>query len=306
MRKLAAVLIPVAVVAAAGSGARQSSAAAACVPAPIHHGAPPRWTASAWSSSPGFRIPYSLASGAKAAAFFFAPTLRAGHPTNPTNKILWIVRLPRDGSPLRITARSATRTVRATWPADSSPGQIYPSYVDLPTPGCWVITLGWHGHHATIDLQVHPRASPAAVRCPVSRARPSTAFVGPGLGSGPVYTVLGGRTLMLRPFARSTWRSGKMAWVATGRYRGPIVIHGRRLDETADVRFGGGRLPAGELRLSGPGAGVVGAPRDWRVWPSLTRLRASGCYEFDVTGASLHERIVFRGAVAPTPGRRPL
>lgn len=285
MRKLAAVLIPVAVAAAAGAGARQSSAAAACVPAPIHHGAPPSWTAPAFSSSS--RLPYSLASGDKAAAFFFAPTLRAGHPTNPANKVLWIVRLPRDGSPLRITARSGGRTVRASWPDNSSPGQIYPSYVDLPTPGCWVITLGWHGHRATIDLQVHPRASAAAARCPVSRPRR-------------------GRTLLLGPFAASTWRSGKMAWVATGRYRAPIVIRGRRLDGTAEVRFGGARLPVRELHLSGPGAGVVGEPRDWRVWPSLTRLRASGCYEFDVTGAALHERIVFRGALAPTPGRRPL
>jgi hypothetical protein len=305
VRKLAAVAILVAVAATAGGGARESSAAAACVPAAIHHGAPPGWTGPAWSSSsPGLRIPYSLASGGKAAAFFFATTLRAGHPTNPANKILWIVRLPRDGSPLWITARSGGRTVRASWPADSAPGQIYPSYVDLPTPGCWVITLGWHGHHATIDLEVHPGAR-AAAACPVSRLRSRAAFIGAGLGSGPVYPVLGGRTLRVAAFHGSEWGGRKMAWVATRRYRGPIVIRGRQLGGPGELRFGGARMPARELLLSAPGAVAVAEPPGWRVWPNYTRLRASGCYEFDVKGASLHERIVFRGSVVPTPGRRP-
>jgi hypothetical protein len=134
-------------------------AAAACVPAPVHTGAPPGWTAAAWAdSSPGFRIPYSLASGGAAAAFWFAPRLRAGHPDNPANKVLWIVRFPRNGHPLEITARRAgnARVVRLSEPADSSPGEIYPSYVDLPTPGCWRLQLAWGAHRATINVQVHP------------------------------------------------------------------------------------------------------------------------------------------------------
>jgi len=71
--------------------------------------APPGWTAAAWSdSSPGFTVPYALASNGAAGAFFFAHSLRAGHPTNPANKVLWIVRLPRDGHPLTITAHSSS------------------------------------------------------------------------------------------------------------------------------------------------------------------------------------------------------
>jgi hypothetical protein len=133
-----------------------------CVPAAIRHGAPPRWTAAAWSSSsPDFRVPYALASGDAAAAFFFAPSLRAGHPQNPSNKVLWVVRLPRNGHPLQITARlgrNPSRVVHSLWPANSSPGEIYPSGVDLPVPGCWHLALAWGTHRASVDVEVHPSA----------------------------------------------------------------------------------------------------------------------------------------------------
>ncbi len=135
-----------------------ASAPARCVPAAVHNGAPPRWTAAAWSdSSPGFRVPYSLASGHTAAAFFFASKLRAGHPSNPSNKVLWIVRYPRNGHPLEITARlgrDPAEVVRISRPADSSPGEIHPSDVDLPSPGCWHLQLTWGSHRANLDIRV--------------------------------------------------------------------------------------------------------------------------------------------------------
>jgi len=170
-----AALIAVSLVAASSPASPASVAAssrAACVPTDIHGGAPPKWTAAAFSdSSPGFKLPYALASHAAAAAFFWAPTLRAGHPTNPTNKVLWIVRYPRNGQPLRILARSGAspaRTVHMSFPPDSSPGQIYPSYVDLPTPGCWRLTLRWDTRVASLIIDVHPAGTTAAS----ARSRP--------------------------------------------------------------------------------------------------------------------------------------
>jgi hypothetical protein len=130
-----------------------------CVPAAIHHGAPPSWTAAAWSDSPGFRVPYALATDEAAAAFFFARKLRAGHPENPSNKVLWIVRFPRNGHPLRITARlgrDPADVVRSTWSAGSDPGEIYPSGIDLPKPGCWHLALAWGSHRASVDIEIHP------------------------------------------------------------------------------------------------------------------------------------------------------
>jgi len=139
-----------------------ASVRARCVPAAIHKGAPPPWTAPAWAeSSPDFRVPYALASGDVAAGFFFARTLRTGTPTNPSNKVLWVVRFPRNGHPLEIIARlgrDPSELVRSSWPADSEPGEIYPSELNLPKPGCWHVALAWGSHRAGVDVEVDPAA----------------------------------------------------------------------------------------------------------------------------------------------------
>lgn len=66
------------------------------------------------------------------------------------------MRLPRHGSPLSIKARpvqAANPVIRAQWPADASPGEIYPSYVNVPAAGCRHVTLSWAGHTDSIDLR---------------------------------------------------------------------------------------------------------------------------------------------------------
>jgi hypothetical protein len=154
---------------AAPAGSRMASVG--CAPAAIHHGRPPAWTAAAWAdSSPSFSVPY-------------AESLRAGHPTDPANKVLWVVRSPRDGMPLTISARRAgsrSPTVRISEPADSGPGEIYPSYVDLPQPGCWRLALAWGSHRAAINVHVAPaRAPSAATAARRARARARAAVPRP-------------------------------------------------------------------------------------------------------------------------------
>jgi hypothetical protein len=170
----AAAIAGVLLVTSCGHSTPRGAASIACVPAPIHRGAPPAWTAAAWSdSSPGFRAPYALASADSAAAFLFTNPLRAGHPTNPRNKILWVVHSPRQGKPLIIAARwGADPSVRVRFrqPANSSPGEIYPSRIDLPRAGCWTLTLAWGAYRTTIDLQVQPPTRIAA-SSPPPRAR---------------------------------------------------------------------------------------------------------------------------------------
>jgi hypothetical protein len=73
--------------------------------------------------------------------------------------VLWIVRFPRDGHPLTITARlgaDPSDVVRIQRPAESGPGEIYPSGVELPKPGCWRLALAWGPHRASIDVQIKP------------------------------------------------------------------------------------------------------------------------------------------------------
>ena len=116
-------------------------------------GAVPAWLGTAAGSVP--QLPYVTAVPDSAAGFLFARPLRAGHPDNPANKILWVVRTPRRGSALQLDGSllgAAGATVHQSQPADSSPGEIYPSIVDVATPGCWRFTLQWATGRAGVDL----------------------------------------------------------------------------------------------------------------------------------------------------------
>jgi hypothetical protein len=125
--------------------------AGGCGPRPLLAGTAPRWTASA--NPPAIR--YALGRHQQVAGFLFGYPLRAGHPVIQSDKILWVVRSPRLGSPLRLTGHplnAPSPVVRSSWSAGSSPGEIYPSQVEVPSPGCWQFTLSWRGHTDTVDL----------------------------------------------------------------------------------------------------------------------------------------------------------
>jgi hypothetical protein len=123
-----------------------------CGGTPISPGQLPGWTADAGLPSD---VPYAVSREANVVAVLFGYPLRAGHREDDrSNKILWDMRDPRDGQPLHLTARPVTggAAVSLTFPAGARPGEIYPSSVDVPEPGCWQMTLEWNGHTATIDL----------------------------------------------------------------------------------------------------------------------------------------------------------
>jgi hypothetical protein len=112
----------------------------------------------AWSMSahPPSGVPYALSTHGDVIAILFGNPLRSGHPTGHSNKILWIVRQPRNSQPLHVTAHPlhlASPSVRVGETADSSPGEIYPSIIDVPTRGCWHLLLQWGGNRASLDLR---------------------------------------------------------------------------------------------------------------------------------------------------------
>lgn len=128
-----------------------------CGATQLFRGRLPTWTAAAFSdSSPGpTPWPAAVSERGTVAAVVFGYPLRAGNPAGRTNKVLWIMKLPRLGSALSIEARpvgAAKPLIRSAFPADSSPGEIYPSYVNVPKAGCWRLTLRWAGHEDSIDL----------------------------------------------------------------------------------------------------------------------------------------------------------
>jgi hypothetical protein len=153
---------------------------------------------------------------------------------------------------------------------------------------------------------------PTGAHCPVSTARRTATFVGPLAGSGPVYPVLpsDGELNFIYPpppagqsgFAGSEWGGQKVLWVAAPRYTGPVLIRGRQLDGPHAVGFGGDRVPADEMQLLAAGAVSPGEPSGWREWPSYTRLRAGGCYAYQVDGANFSTVIVVHAT--PTPRRK--
>ena len=136
--------------------AKASTLAGGCGVTQVASGGAPAWLiqAAGGSSAPS-GVPYVVATPAIAGGFIFGYPLRAGHPDNPTNKILWVVRNPREGSQLELDGRplgAELPTVHFAEPANSSPGEVYPTIVDVPTAGCWQFSLHWAQNQADIQL----------------------------------------------------------------------------------------------------------------------------------------------------------
>jgi hypothetical protein len=136
-----------------GDGRRQIDAG--CGGSPIYQGGSPDFAA---VNSPN--SPYVISEAGNAVGYLFGFRLRAVNSDGTSlNKVLWYVRLPRDGHPLHIEARPRGRqapVVRSDFPSGASPGEIYPSSVDVPKAGCWHITLTWGPHTDRVDLRFLP------------------------------------------------------------------------------------------------------------------------------------------------------
>ena len=140
----------------ASPGVAASAFSGGCGATPVVRGREPEWLEDAGAHNNPKGLPYVVATEQTAAGFIFGYPLRAGHPENPANKILWVVRLPGNGSNLEIKGHplgTSKPAVEQSQPANSGPGEIYPSIVDAPQPGCWHFDLSWAGHKATVELE---------------------------------------------------------------------------------------------------------------------------------------------------------
>jgi hypothetical protein len=93
----------------------------------------------------------------------------------------------------------------------------------------------------------------------------------------------------------SRWSGQKMPWMRSPSYRGPVLIRGRQLDGTHRVRFGLALVPPTELRIGSWGT-AAGAP-GWGFRASMTRLRAPGCYGYQIDGRTFSRVIVFEAVL---------
>jgi hypothetical protein len=108
-------------------------------------------------SATGHNVPptvYAIADPPHAAAFLFDQPLISDR----SNKILWVVGTPRTG-PLTIIARpvdASEPTVHFSLEPNASPGEIYPSGIEVPFAGCWRFTLEWRDLSVSMDLLYSP------------------------------------------------------------------------------------------------------------------------------------------------------
>lgn len=120
-------------------------------------------------------------------------------------------------------------------------------------------------------------------------------YVGTAFGRGPVYPRLPGNSQRAEIFFRyppprdsldygSQWSGQKVMWILASGFRRSALVRGRQLDGPNDLRFERGLVPVRERRLRGSG----GASH-----PSHTRLRAPGCYAYQIDGLRFSYRIVF-------------
>lgn len=152
-----------------------------------------------------------------------------------------------------------------------------------------------------------PAVAPGAP-CPVSHVDPRVPWarirIGGGIGSGPVYPVLGTMSAVLNT-AKDTqygsqWQGQKVLWYVAPSYRGRVLIRGRRLDGPGWLGLDGTRVPRNELRIE-PYETVTwsGQPRYSRGIPSSVRALSSGCYGVQVDGATFSNVLVVQVELAP-------
>ena len=158
-RRLGAVLLATGSLAACSGGGRDPSPApsdgsAAACGAGLLPGPPPPWTATAKPPD----LAYAAGSAQQIVAVPLV-TLRAPSSDGIANKVLWVSRVARGGAALRITAHPTgadAPVVMLELPASAGPGEIYPSIVDVPVPGCWSFELRWGANVDTVVLAFLP------------------------------------------------------------------------------------------------------------------------------------------------------
>jgi hypothetical protein len=131
--------------------------------------------------------------------------------------------------------------------------------------------------------------------CPRTKGKEVSPDFAPGLGLGPAYPVGLGRDGVLddleppERFESEEWGGQKVLWVVEPSYDGPVLIRGGQLDGTNEVRFDEGDVPPKQIWMP-----AEDAPDErWRERPSYTRLRAPGCYAYQVDGSGFSVVIVF-------------
>jgi hypothetical protein len=156
---------------------------------------------------------------------------------------------------------------------------------------------------AALRRPLHLPKLAAGATCPVSHVdhrvswKRINIFGGEGLGPGPVYPGMPSAFLMASRDVQygGPWFGDKVFWYVLPRYRGPVLLRGRRLDGPQKLGFNGTRRPLAELRISrDQTVSWTGQPPGSRGVPSGVRVLVPGCYGVQIDGTSFSRIVVFR------------
>ena len=183
----------------------------------------------------------------------------------------------------------------------------------IPTAGCYAYQIDTSSSSTVVVFAAQPAAALAgAMRhrplqlptlapgapCPTGSPHSVASWVGPAIGAGPVYSIGDGAILSLGGTAElGGWYFEKTLWLAAPAASGPILVRGHQLDGPNEVRFEDGANPPTELVLTDVSqVGVNGTSIGWRNFVAYSRIRAAGCYAYQVDTAARSEVIVFAAA----------
>ena len=134
--------------------------------------------------------------------------------------------------------------------------------------------------------------------CPTTPGRPLDPALVEVVGDGPVYVALGVEdTLHYAPaknFGSQEWAGQKTIWAIQPGFAGLVLVRGRQLDGPNELRFGRGDVPATELLFHAPGEAQSDPPNGWTYEIDYTRVRAPGCYAYQIDGETFSDVVIFR------------
>jgi hypothetical protein len=138
--------------------ARSPTPSARACHSAVRHRVLPTWARTGFSN-PRPRLPHVLGRSGAIAALVFGYPLHAPPLEDRGNKILWVSRRAvKPLSDLRIHAQLMRGHQRVGRPVVrvvvGGPG---PSGINLPSPGCWRLTLQWSGRTDHLDLEYRSR-----------------------------------------------------------------------------------------------------------------------------------------------------
>ena len=144
----------VGVYAVRGSGARSShtptGTGSPCDGAVVTSALPP-WARAGFSPN-AYGKPHVTGASGDIIGVLFTDPLRSPPASGRNNRILWVAKNPGSG-PLLIRAHLERSDQVATRTVAGGPGL---SIIDMPTPGCWQLTLTWSAHTDTTALPYQP------------------------------------------------------------------------------------------------------------------------------------------------------